>query len=43
MADIELLDDADAYPYSSHISINGHKLELGDLLLVFDDTAVFNH
>jgi len=38
MADIEILDDADAYPYSSHISINGHKLELGDLLLVFDDT-----
>jgi len=33
---IEVLDDGDAYPYSSHISIDGTELQLGDLLLVFD-------
>lgn len=36
MTDIEVLDDASAYPYSSYISINDHEIELGDLLLVFD-------
>ncbi|WP_435065414.1 hypothetical protein [Halobaculum sp. EA56] len=34
--DIEVLDDGDAYPYSSHISVDGTELQLGDLLLVFD-------
>jgi len=34
--DIEVLDDGDAYPYSSHISVAGTELQLGDLLLVFD-------
>jgi hypothetical protein len=34
--DIEVLDDGDAYPYSSHISVEGIELQLGDLLLVFD-------
>jgi hypothetical protein len=34
--DIEVLDDADAYPYSSHINVDGTELQLGDLLLVFD-------
>ena len=34
--DIEVLDDGDAYPYSSHITVDGTELQLGDLLLVFD-------
>jgi len=34
--EIEVLDDGDAYPYSSHISVDGTELQLGDLLLVFD-------
>ena len=34
--DIEVLDDGEAYPYSSHISVAGTELQLGDLLLVFD-------
>jgi len=34
--DIEVLDGGDAYPYSSHISVDGTELQLGDLLLVFD-------
>ncbi|MFB6197664.1 MAG: hypothetical protein ABEI52_05265 [Halobacteriaceae archaeon] len=34
--DIEVLDDVDAYPYSSQISVDGTELQLGDLLLVFD-------
>jgi len=34
--DIEVLDDGDAYPYSSHISVDGTELQLGDLILVFD-------
>ncbi|ERJ06679.1 hypothetical protein HLRTI_001234 [Halorhabdus tiamatea SARL4B] len=41
--DIEVLDDGDAYPYSSHISVDGTELKLGDLLLMFDspdDTGV---
>nr|WP_176705304.1 hypothetical protein [Halobacterium sp. GN101] len=41
--DIEVLDDGDAYPYSSHISVDGTELQLGDLLLVFespDDNGV---
>lgn len=33
---IDVLDDGDAYPYSSHISVDGTELQLGDLLLVFD-------
>jgi hypothetical protein len=41
--DIEALDDGDAYPYSSQISVDGTELQLGDLLLVFgspDDNSV---
>ncbi|WP_135665716.1 hypothetical protein [Halorhabdus rudnickae] len=41
--DIEVLDDGEAYPYSSHISVDGTELQLGDLLLMFDppdDNAV---
>ena len=34
--DIEVLADGDAYPYSSHITVGGTELQLGDLLLVFD-------
>ncbi|WP_135536457.1 hypothetical protein [Halostella pelagica] len=34
--DIEALDDGDAYPYSSHISVDGTELQISDLLLVFD-------
>ncbi|WP_251344658.1 hypothetical protein [Haloplanus halophilus] len=34
--EIDVLDDGDAYPYSSHISVDGTELQLGDLLLVFD-------
>ncbi|WP_459987942.1 hypothetical protein [Natrinema sp. JCM 9743] len=36
--DIEVLDDGDAHPYSSHISVDGHELQHGDLLLVFEST-----
>lgn len=36
--DIEVLDEGDAYPYSSHICIDGTKLQIGDLLLGFDST-----
>lgn len=39
MPDIEVLDDADGYAYSSHISINNHEMEVGDLLLIFDSPA----
>lgn len=38
MADIKILDDADGYPYSSHISVEGHEIEIGDLLLVFESS-----
>ena len=34
--DIEVLDEGDAHPYSSHIRVNGTELQIGDLLLVFD-------
>ncbi|MFC6987861.1 hypothetical protein ACFQJD_02315 [Haloplanus sp. GCM10025708] len=34
--EIVALDDGEAYPYSSHISVDGTELQLGDLLLVFD-------
>ena len=34
--DIVALDDASTYAYSSHISIEGTELEVGDMLLVFD-------
>ena len=34
--DIEVLDDSEAYPYSSHISVDGTELQFGDLLLVFE-------
>lgn len=34
--DIDVLDDGDAYPYSSHISVDGHELQHGDLLLGFE-------
>lgn len=34
--DIEVLDDSEAYPYSSHIRVEGMELQFGDLLLVFD-------
>ena len=36
--DIEVLDDADGYPYSSHISLEGSELRHGDLLLVFESS-----
>ncbi|MFC7139776.1 hypothetical protein ACFQMA_07985 [Halosimplex aquaticum] len=34
--DIVALDDASTYAYSSHISIEGTEIQIGDLLLVFD-------
>lgn len=34
--EIVALDDGEAYPYSSHISVDGTEVQLGDLLLVFD-------
>ncbi|GAB7014534.1 hypothetical protein [Halolamina salina] len=34
--DIEVLDDGDAYPYSSHIRVDETEVQLGDLLLVFE-------
>lgn len=34
--EIEVLDDGDAYPYSSHISVEGTELQIGDLFLVFE-------
>ena len=34
--DIEVLDDSDAYAYSSHISVDGYEMQFGDLLLVFE-------
>lgn len=36
MADIETLDEADGYPYSSHISVNGHEIKIGDVFVVFE-------
>lgn len=36
--DIEILDDAKGYPYSSHISVEGIELQFGDLLLMFEST-----
>lgn len=36
--DIEVLDDGQAYPYSSHISVEGTELQYGDLLLVFESS-----
>jgi len=38
--DIEVLDDGDAYPYSSHISVESTELQLGDLLLVFESPTI---
>lgn len=42
--DIEVLDDGSAYPYSSHISVDGTELQLDDLLLVFEsaDSSTVN-
>ena len=34
--DIEILDEGDAHPYSSHIRVGGTEIQLGDLLLVFE-------
>lgn len=34
--DIEILDDGDAHPYSSHIRVDETEIQLGDLLLVFE-------
>ncbi|GGL41700.1 hypothetical protein GCM10009037_26640 [Halarchaeum grantii] len=34
--DIEVLDDSQGYPYSSHISVEGTEVQHGDLLLVFE-------
>lgn len=34
--EIVALDDSEAYPYSTHIQVDGTEVQLGDLLLVFD-------
>lgn len=34
--EIDVLDEGDAYPYSSHIRVEGTELRIGDLLLVFE-------
>lgn len=34
--EIEVLDDGDAYPYSSYIQVEGTEVKIGDLLLVFE-------
>jgi hypothetical protein len=36
--DIEVLDDAQGYPYSSHISVDGMEVQYDDLLLVFESS-----
>lgn len=36
--DIEVLDDGPAYPYSSHISVDGIEIQYDDLLLVFESS-----
>lgn len=40
--DIDVLDDGDAYPYSTHISVDGTKLQIGDLFLVFDSADSYD-
>lgn len=34
--DIEILDDGDAHPYSSHVRVDETEIRIGDLLLVFE-------
>lgn len=42
--EIDVLDEGDAYPYSSHIRVEETELQIGDLLLVFEseDSNVVN-
>ena len=42
--EIDVLDEGDAYPYSSHIQVEDTELQIGDLLLVFEseDSNVIN-